>query len=59
MLPLAQSASILIVEDNREMVTLLRRVLGEQGYSVLAARDGKTGLAMATGETTSGTPSLG
>ena len=46
--PLAKPASILIVEDNREMVVLLRRVLGEQGYSVLAARDGKSGLAMAT-----------
>ena len=46
--PLAHAATILVVEDNREMVALLRRVLGEQGYAVLAARDGKSGLAMAT-----------
>jgi DNA-binding response OmpR family regulator len=44
----AHTASILIVEDNAELVALLRRVLTEQGYSVLAARDGKAGLAMAT-----------
>jgi two-component system response regulator MprA len=44
----AHLASILVVEDNREMVALLRRVLSEQGYSVVAARDGNTGLAMAT-----------
>jgi DNA-binding response OmpR family regulator len=44
----AHLTSILVVEDNREMVALLRRVLSEQGYSVLAARDGKSGLAMAT-----------
>ena len=46
--PLAHAATILVVEDNREMVALLRRVIGEQGYAVLAARDGKYGLAMAT-----------
>jgi DNA-binding response OmpR family regulator len=39
---------MLIVEDNGELVALLRRVLSEQGYSVLTARDGKSGLAMAT-----------
>jgi len=44
----ATPASILVVEDNREMVTLLRRVLSEQGYTTLAARDGKSGLALAT-----------
>ena len=42
------TTSVLIVEDNREMVALLRRVLGKEGYSVLVARDGRSGLAMAT-----------
>lgn len=40
-------ATILVVDDSAELVSLLRRVLSEQGYSVLVARNGKTGLAMA------------
>jgi DNA-binding response OmpR family regulator len=40
--------SILVVEDHAEVVAVLRRVLGEQGYAVSAARDGKSGLALAT-----------
>jgi len=46
----AHPSSILIVEDNAELVALLRRVLSEQGYSVLAAHDGQAGLEMATEE---------
>lgn len=44
----AHPASILIVEDHADLVAMLRRVLREQGYSVLSARDGKSGLAIAT-----------
>lgn len=43
----AHQASILVVEDDAELVALLRRVLSEQGYSVLTARDGRSGLAKA------------
>ncbi len=39
--------TILIVEDSTELVALLRRVLGEHGYEVRAARDGDEGLATA------------
>jgi DNA-binding response OmpR family regulator len=40
-------ATILVVEDSPGLVALLRRVLGEQGYKVRAARDGDSGLASA------------
>ncbi|MFI5230334.1 MAG: response regulator transcription factor, partial [Gemmatimonadales bacterium] len=39
--------SILVVEDSPELVALLRRVLTEHGYDVLAAADGDAGLASA------------
>ena len=38
---------ILIIEDSAEVVSLLERVLGEQGYDVTAATDGNLGLARA------------
>ena len=40
-------ATILVVEDSPELVSLLQRVLGDRGYVVRAARDGNTGLASA------------
>jgi two-component system OmpR family response regulator len=40
-------ATILVVEDRSELVTLLEHVLGEQGYAVRSALDGDTGLASA------------
>ena len=43
----AFSPTILVVEDNPELVALLQRVLSEHGYSVRAARDGEAGLASA------------
>jgi two-component system response regulator MprA len=43
----AQMTTILIVEDNPELVSLLRRVLREQGYRIRSARDGETGLTSA------------
>jgi DNA-binding response OmpR family regulator len=41
----ARAATILVVEDNPSLVELLRRLLGEQGYDVVSARDGEAGLA--------------
>jgi two-component system OmpR family response regulator len=38
---------ILIVEDSAEVIALLERVLGEQGYDVSAVMDGNAGLARA------------
>jgi DNA-binding response OmpR family regulator len=40
-------ATILVVEDNPELVCLLQRLLGEHGYDVRSARDGESGLAAA------------
>jgi two-component system response regulator MprA len=40
-------ATILVVEDNPEIVALLRRVLGDEGFKVRSARDGEAGLASA------------
>ena len=40
-------ATILVVEDNPELVALLRRVLGDEGFKVRSARDGESGLASA------------
>ncbi len=39
--------SILVIEDNQELVTMLHRVLCEDGYAVRSARDGESGLASA------------
>src|SRR4051812_35178942 len=41
------ASKILIIEDSAEVVALLERVLGEQGYDVSAAMDGDSGLARA------------
>ena len=43
----AHLTTILVVEDSPDVVELLRRVLGEQGYVVRAARDGEEGLVSA------------
>src|SRR5438128_1970460 len=45
--PAPRSPSILIVEDNPSLVSLLERVLSEHGYEVQCARDGEMGLAIA------------
>jgi DNA-binding response OmpR family regulator len=43
----AHTTTILLVEDNPELILLLRRMLGEQGFEVRSAHDGETGLASA------------
>lgn len=43
----SSSTHILVVEDSPEVVALLRRVLGAEGYTVHTARDGDAGLAAA------------
>jgi len=45
-----ETSKILIIEDSAEVIALLERVLGEQGYDVRAAIDGDTGLARAAAE---------
>lgn len=45
-----EASKILIIEDSAEVVSLLERVLGEQGYDVTAATDGNLGLARALDE---------
>jgi two-component system response regulator MprA len=42
-----EASRILIVEDSAEVIALLERVLGEQGYDVSAVTDGDAGLARA------------
>jgi two-component system response regulator MprA len=42
-----EASKILIIEDSAEVVSLLERVLGENGYDVSAALDGESGLARA------------
>jgi DNA-binding response OmpR family regulator len=42
-----EASRILIVEDSAEVIALLERVLGEQGYDVSAVMDGDSGLARA------------
>lgn len=42
-----EASRILIVEDSAEVIALLERVLGEQGYDVSAVMDGDAGLARA------------
>jgi DNA-binding response OmpR family regulator len=46
-----EASKILIIEDSAEVVSLLERVLGEQGYDVSAAMDGNSGLARALDQT--------
>src|SRR5438045_2263004 len=46
-----EASRILIVEDSAEVVSLLERVLGEQGYDVSTATDGETGLSRAFDQT--------
>ena len=46
----ARSATVLVVEDSADLVALLTRVLGEQGFTVTSARDGNSGLAIATAQ---------
>jgi DNA-binding response OmpR family regulator len=43
----AHTTTILVVEDHSELLALLQRVLGEQGYAVRVSRDGDSGLASA------------
>jgi DNA-binding response OmpR family regulator len=45
-----ETSKILIIEDSAEVIALLERVLGEQGYDVRAAVDGETGLARAAAD---------
>jgi DNA-binding response OmpR family regulator len=40
---------ILVVEDERQMVELLRQSLAEEGHAVTATRDGREGLSLAEG----------
>lgn len=42
-----QQATILVVEDRREVLDVLQRTLSENGYRVLTASDGDEGLQMA------------
>jgi two-component system response regulator MprA len=41
------AATILVVDDKRELRDVLRRTLGENGFAVLTADDGESGLATA------------
>jgi len=47
MFAVVEASKILIIEDSAEVVSLLERVLGEQGYDVTSATDGNLGLARA------------
>jgi CheY-like chemotaxis protein len=38
---------ILLIEDNEQNRILMRQILGRQGYELLEARDGLTGIEMA------------
>ncbi len=44
--PMARDESILLVEDDPEVRAMLERLLGELGYRVTAATDGKIALAL-------------
>ena len=44
---MSQSATILIVEDDRGIAASLRRVLEEEGHEVLSAANGQEGLEIA------------
>ena len=41
---------LLVIDDDREVCNLLEELLGNQGYSVLTAHDGETGLRLALKE---------
>ena len=41
------TATVLVVEDRREVLDVLQRTLSDNGYSVLTADDGDSGLQMA------------
>ena len=45
-----ETSKVLIIEDSAEVVALLERVLGEQGYEVRSALDGEAGLTSAVEE---------
>jgi two-component system response regulator MprA len=51
MFAVVDASKILIIEDSAEVVSLLERVLGEQGYDVSTATDGETGLSRAFDQT--------
>jgi two-component system cell cycle response regulator DivK len=42
--------TILVIEDNFDNLELVRFILSQAGYSVLAAADGRTGLSLARQE---------
>ncbi|MEP7382726.1 MAG: response regulator transcription factor, partial [Gemmatimonadota bacterium] len=46
----AQQVSILVVEDRREVLEVLQRTLTDNGYRVITAMDGETGLKLALDE---------
>ena len=43
----AARTTILVVEDGREVLDVLERTLRENGFNVLTATDGETGLQLA------------
>jgi len=47
---MADSKTILLIDDDREIITALRTVLEGKGYRVLTAADGNSGLAVAERE---------
>lgn len=49
-MPKAVRSKVLIVEDDRELVLLLRRALSERRYEVLVAGDAEEGLPVARRE---------
>lgn len=44
-----QTKSLLIIDDDQELTTLLTEYLSPQGYEISVAHDGEAGLALATG----------
>jgi DNA-binding response OmpR family regulator len=47
---MADSKTILLIDDDPEIITALRTVLESKGYRVLTAADGNSGLAVAERE---------
>lgn len=47
--PASDSATVLVIEDDQDIVTVLRGHLERAGYLVLAATDGAAGLRLARG----------
>ena len=43
----ATSTTVLVVEDDRHLVSVLERILAAEGYAVRTAQDGQTGLMLA------------